>query len=119
MNEVINDMINNEVIDFLKGNKKIDGLDPHNNIHRKISDKIKEYVKRLNQLVSKKQTILEEKYQKDIIKLEQIQSQGLSQKNIQERTKYSIEFLIKMPNFIEICFNNLEFCPKFGYFLSI
>ncbi len=79
----------------------------------------KEYVKRLNQLVSKKQTILEEKYQKDIIKLEQIQSQGLSQKNIQERTKYSIEFLIKMPNFIEICFNNLEFCPKFGYFLSI
>ena len=47
MNEVINDMINNKVIDFLKGNKKISGLDPHNNIHRKIPDKIKEYVKRL------------------------------------------------------------------------
>ena len=47
MNEVINDMINNEVIDFLKGNKKIDGLDPHNHINRKIPNKIKEYVKRL------------------------------------------------------------------------
>lgn len=47
MNEVINDMINNEVIDFLKGNKKISGLDPHNHINRKIPDKIKEYVKRL------------------------------------------------------------------------
>ena len=59
-----------------------------------------------------------EKSERDLKKLEQIQNDGFSLQNIQERTTYTLTFLINNANFVNNCFSNIYFKPGTGFFLN-
>jgi bacillithiol biosynthesis cysteine-adding enzyme BshC len=59
-----------------------------------------------------------EKNERNLNKLEQIQNDGFSLQNIQERTTYSLTFLINNANFVNNCFLSIYFKPGCGFFLN-
>ena len=59
-----------------------------------------------------------EKSERDLKKLEQIQNDGFSLQNIQERTTYTLTFLINNANFVNNCFSSIYFKPGCGFFLN-
>jgi bacillithiol biosynthesis cysteine-adding enzyme BshC len=60
-----------------------------------------------------------EKNEHDLKKMEQIQNEGFSLQNIQERTTYSLTFLVNNPNFVNNCFSSINFQPGYGFFLNV
>jgi uncharacterized protein YllA (UPF0747 family) len=86
---------------------------------RETAESWKHFEKNLKELIKAKNEQLTETGQKEIIKLEQLLNNGFSGKSIQERTVYSIEFLINKSDYIKNCMEYLVFKPGSGYFLQL
>ncbi|MDI1232929.1 MAG: bacillithiol biosynthesis cysteine-adding enzyme BshC [bacterium] len=82
-------------------------------------DSGKNYEKSLKELTKAELSLRIEKNDKKIKKLEQIQNEGFSANNIQERTNYALSFWIKDYNYLNNCFSNIQYKPGYGFFLNI
>ncbi len=71
----------------------------------------KTYEKSLKNLEQKHQDFLSNKNQKSIKKLEQIKMQGFDKNNIQERSTFTIEMMLKVENLLKNTLEKLEFAP--------
>ena len=78
----------------------------------------KDYEKVLKDLIKSDVQNQLEKNEGLLNKIEQIQSEGFSIQNVQERTIYSLAFLINYPNFIHNCFSSVYYKPGSGFFLN-
>lgn len=79
----------------------------------------KVYEKSIKELIKSEIALKIERNEKELKKLEQIQNDGFSTQNIQERTNYAIGFLVKDENYISNCFSNIYYKPGCGFFLNI
>lgn len=79
----------------------------------------KVYEKAIKDLIKSELNLNIEKNDRDLKKLEQLQNDGFSLNNIQERTNYVLSFWIKDANYLTNCFSKLYYKPGCGFFLNI
>lgn len=79
----------------------------------------KGYEKTVKELIKSEFNLRIEKNEKELKKLEQLQNDGFSIQNIQERTNYVLSFWVKDGNYISNCFSNIYYKPGYGFFLNI
>lgn len=103
--------IKSEILDHIAG-------DRFSNL-KEVSETGKGLEKHLKELVKMKHEQMAEKNSRELSKLDQLLNSGFGSRHIQERTVYTIEYLISHGNYIDQCFNNTGSKTGHGYFFTL